>query len=677
MPDTLLLKQTVLLFGAAVAVAWLFRVLRAPSVVGFLVSGIVIGPSGLQLITQDTVSQFAELGLVMLLFAVGLELSPGPLLRTGHRIILGAALQIAFTLLVGLVLIKASTPSSWTVAFALALAITPSSVAIVLKPLADMRQTDSAMGRTITGVSLVQDIMVISLMLFLPLLAGPGEGGLAAGLLRGAASLTGLAVAAVVLRYVLPLITNSLVRVGGQELMALFAVMMACAGAWLAARAGWAPALGACIAGMLLAETDIKHQLFADIVPFRDVFNALFFMSMGMLVDLPEASPQLHWIAAAVVVILVIKTLLAALAVRIAGWPMRLAIQVGLGLASISEFGFVLAREAASMNLFPSAAMNVLTAIIVGTMILGTPLVPLAHRISAIFLASASIARRRGEPASTDSNLDKPLTDAPCLPGVDVVIVGYGLNGQNLARVLKATGIGFSIVEMNPALASAARADGWRVILGDATRLSILLQAGLASARALVVAIHDQPATRRIVAQARAERPDLFILARTRNVAELDVLHRLGAQQVIPEEFETSIEIFAHVLHHFGIADNVIEAQVAMVRAGQYGMMRGLPDTAARRAELIQLFDATATQTFLLETDSPVLGRSIREVDLRAATGVSIIAIVRDGKPATNPGPDWTFAAGDLLILLGGHKQLDAAKALFSPPPQDESTVQP
>lgn len=677
MPDTLLLKQTVLLFGAAVAVAWLFRVLRAPSVVGFLVSGIVIGPSGLQLITQDTVSQFAELGLVMLLFAVGLELSPGPLLRTGHRIILGAALQIAFTLFVGLALIKASTPSSWTVAFALSLAITPSSVAIVLKPLADMRQTDSAMGRTITGVSLVQDIMVISLMLFLPLLAGPGEGGLAAGLLRGAASLAGLAVAAVVLRYILPPITNSLVRVGGQELMALFAVMMACAGAWLAARAGWAPALGACIAGMLLAETDIKHQLFADIVPFRDVFNALFFMSMGMLVDLPEASPQWHWIAAAVVVILVIKTLLAALAVRIAGWPMRLAIQVGLGLASISEFGFVLAREAASMNLFPPAAMNVLTAIIVGTMILGTPLVPLAHRISAIFLHSTAIARRRGEPAATDSNLDKPLTDAPCLPGVDVVIIGYGLNGQNLARVLKATGIGFSIVEMNPALASAARADGWRVILGDATRLSILLQAGLASARALVVAIHDQPATRRIVAQARAERPDLFILARTRNVAELDVLHRLGAQQVIPEEFETSIEIFAHVLHHFGIADNVIEAQVAMVRAGQYGMMRGLPDTAARRAELIQLFDATATQTFLLETDSPVLGRSIREVDLRAATGVSIIAIVRDGKPATNPGPDWTFAAGDLLILLGGHKQLDAAKALFSPPPEDVSTVQP
>lgn len=676
MPDTLLLKQTVLLFGAAVAVAWLFRVLRAPSVVGFLVSGIVIGPSGLQLITQDTVSQFAELGLVMLLFAVGLELSPGPLLRTGHRIILGAALQIAFTLFVGFVLIKASTPSSWTVAFALALVITPSSVAIVLKPLADLRQTDSAMGRTITGVSLVQDIMVISLMLFLPLLAGPGEGGLAAGLLRGAASLAGLVVAAVVLRFILPPITSSLVRVGGQELMALFAVMMACAGAWLAARAGWAPALGACIAGMLLAETDIKHQLFADIVPFRDVFNALFFMSMGMLVDLPEASPQWHWIAAAVVVILILKTLLAALAVRIAGWPLRLAIQVGLGLASISEFGFVLAREAASMNLFPPAAMNVLTAVIVGTMILGTPLVPLAHRISAVFISSGpSVRRRHGEPAPADSNLDKPLTDAPCLPGVDVVIVGYGLNGQNLARVLKATGIGFSIVEMNPALASAARTDGWRVILGDATRLSILLQAGLANARALVVAIHDQPATRRIVAQARAERPDLFILARTRNVAELDVLHRLGAQQVIPEEFETSIEIFAHVLHHFGIADNVIEAQVAMVRAGQYGMMRGLPDSAARRAELMQLFDATATQTFLLETDSPVLGRSIREVDLRATTGVSIIAIVRDGKPATNPGPDWTFAAGDLLILLGGHKQLDAAKALFSPPPEDESAV--
>ncbi len=673
MPDTLLLKQTVLLFGAAVAVAWLFRILRAPSVVGFLVTGIIIGPSGLALISQDSVAQFAELGLVMLLFAVGLELSPGPLLRTGHRIILGAGLQIAFTLAVGFVIIKLSAASNWTVALALALAITPSSVAIVLKPLADMRQTDSAMGRTITGISLVQDIMVISLMLFLPLLAGPGDTGWASGLLRGAMSLAGLAVAAIILKFLLPPITHSLVRVGGQELMALFAVMMACAGAWLAARAGWAPALGACIAGMLLAETDIRHQLFADIVPFRDVFNALFFMSMGMLVDLPAAYPQLPHIMTAVCVVLILKTVLATAAVRLAGWPMRLAIQVGLGLASISEFGFVLAREAASMNLFPASSMNVLTAVIVGTMIFGTPLVPLAHRISAIFIPTASLARRpRGEPAPADSNLDKPLTDAPCLPGIDVVIVGYGLNGQNLARVLKATGIGFSIVEMNPALASSARADGWRVILGDATRLSILLQAGLAGARAMVVAIHDQPATRRIVAQARAERPDLFILARTRNVAELDVLHRLGAQQVIPEEFETSIEIFAHVLHHFGIADNVIEAQVAMVRAGQYGMMRGLPDSAARRSELMQLFDATATQTYLIPPGSPAMGKSIREVDLRAATGVSIIAIVRDGKPTTNPGPEWAFAGGDLLILLGGHKQLDAAKALLDPPPDPE-----
>lgn len=658
------LYEIVVLFGAAVAVAWLFRMLRAPAIIGFLVTGLLIGPSVMGLITRESVSQFADLGLVLLLFAVGLELSPEPLLRAGHRILVAAGGQIVLTVIVGLFCILMAAQVSWPAAVAMALAITPSSTAIVLKQLADIRQTDSPTGSTVTGVSLVQDILVILLMLFLPLLAGPGQTGWAVAVLHGLLSLVVLLVGFAILRWLLPFVLHAVLRVGGQELMTLFAVLMACAGAYIAGRAGWSPALGACVAGLLLAETDVRHQLFADIVPFRDVFNALFFISMGMLVDLNLVAKYPFSIGFGVVVTLVLKTLLAALAVRFAGWPLRLSIQVGMGLATISEFGFVLARESEKLHLLPASALDYLTALIVGTMLLGAMLVPLSERVA---LAIERVSRR-----STKAEL-VPLPETQALTDVQVIIIGYGLNGQNLARVLRATNIPCCVVEMNPALAAAARQAGERIIVGDATRIAILHRAGIEHARAIVVAINEQEATRRIVAQARTARPNLYILARTRYTSELEILYRLGAQQVIPEEFETSIEIFAHVLKHFGIPENVIAAQVTMIRAGNYGMLRGRPATGAQRADLMSLLEATATQTYMLEADSPACGRSIRDLHLRARTGVTIIAVVRSGKAATNPPPDYQFESGDVLVLLGGHKQLDEAKAMLAPPANSET----
>ena len=235
-------------------------------------------------------------------------------------------------------------------------------------------------------------------------------------------------------------------------------------------------------------------------------------------------------------------------------------------------------------------------------------------------------------------------------------------------KVLQATKIKYSVIEMNRSLAAAARREGASVLLGDAAQHSILLHAGLETAKALVIAIDDQQATRLIVAQAHAARPTLFILARTRFVTEVDELYKLGASGVIPEEFETSIEIFAHVLKEFHIPDNVIEAQIAMVRAGRYGMLRGMPTTAAQRMELIHMLEASATQTFLLPAGSPASGRTLRETDLRAKSGVTIIALVRNGEAMTNPAPDSTLQTGDVLVLVGVHKQLDAAKMLLAPP---------
>jgi CPA2 family monovalent cation:H+ antiporter-2 len=244
-----------------------------------------------------------------------------------------------------------------------------------------------------------------------------------------------------------------------------------------------------------------------------------------------------------------------------------------------------------------------------------------------------------------------------------VVIVGYGLNGENLARALSATRIPYCVIEFNRRLARRAIESGGSVVVGDATRPHILEHAGVARARALVVCIDDRQATRRIVAQARRLRTEMFILARTRYVAEVDALYRLGADRVIPEEFETSVEVFSHVLREFGVPDNVIGRQIDHVRAGGYAMLRGIAGYIPARAEWSKVLGEAATRTLLIEPGSPAIGRSIKEIDFRARTGATILAVVRDGQALANPSAEMQLAEQDVLVLVGSSESLKLAES--------------
>lgn len=657
MHESSLLAQAVLLFGAALVIGWMFRVLRAPTAIGFLMSGLFIGPSGLQLITAEGVQRFADLGLVMLLFTIGLELSPEPLIRAGRPMVMAAAAQILLTAFIAFVVFKLIQPSYGRAAgILISAAIALSSSAIALKQLLESGQTTTSAGTLMVGILLLQDLFVILLMLFLPLFALTGETSWQGAAFRGVVSAASLAVVTLVARYCIPLFLRLVVRWGGRDLITLFALVAALAGAWVASLAGWSPPLGACIVGLILSQTDLRHQLSAEIMPFRDVLNALFFISMGMLVDLGAIREGFEIICVLVVASLVGKTLISTFVIRAAGFPLRLAVHAGIGLCTVSEFSYVLAADAGRLGILPQALFSDFTAYIVGTMIIGAMAFPLAGK------ASTAICKVFG-----NEDAPSPAAAEHAELSGHVIIVGFGLNGQNLARVLTAANIPFCIIEMNPALAEQAREAKYRVIQGDATRRIILLHAGLAMARALVVAINDQEATRRIVAQARDARHDLYILARTRYTSELEPLHRLGAQDVIPEEFETSIEIFAHVLNHFGVPENVIDAQIMLIRSGNYGVLRGRQFSAGQRVDVMKVLESTTTQTVFIDEASPARGATLRELDLRAKTGATIIAVVRKGQAMTNPASDFVIEASDLLVLLGGHKQLESAKQLLSP----------
>ncbi|TWT45762.1 Glutathione-regulated potassium-efflux system protein KefC [Phycisphaerae bacterium RAS1] len=653
------LRDIVVVFGAALLGGWLLRLARAPAIIGFLCAGIAIGPSGLDWIDAPRVHFFAEIGLALLLFSVGLELSPEPLARSGVRLVLTAALQMSAICLVVALIAMLAFGIGAVPAIVIGVAVSLSSTAIVLKQLSDRGETDTPTGVLTTGILIVQDVAVIVLLAFLPVAAGAAGGGVGDALRQTLLSLGGLVLAVAGAKLLLPLVARQVLQRGGTELMTLLSLVTACVGAWLADLAGWSWALGSCIAGLLLAQTELRYQLRAEITPFRDSLNALFFASIGMLVNVQSAYQQALPLALAIVGTLIGKALLTSLAAGSAGWPVRLALTAGLGLATISEFSYVLADEAASVGLLSRETLSFIVAWTVGTMLLGAMLVPAARPLADRLAAIVQRDRRRTPPAPTEAES----------PGAArVVIVGYGVNGRNLARTLRATRIPFVVIELNRRTAQQARGDGAAVVLGDATRLVILEEAGVQSARAVVVVIADVEATRRVVARVRTIRPDVFLLARTRYVAELDALRRLGADLVIPEEFETSIEIFSHVLKELGIPDNVIEQQIALVRAGGYGMLRGRAADRGITAEWVRAMEATVTQTHLLLDASPARGKTLRELDLRAQTGVTIAAITRRGTPIPNPSPDLPLEAGDVLVLVGAHGQLLAARAELDPP---------
>lgn len=661
MHDAEFLGQIAILFGTAVLVSWIFRLAKAPSIIGFLCTGMVIGPSSLGLIEVGAVAQFAEVGLVLLLFTIGLELSPAPLLRMGTRVLRAMGIIAVGVIAVTMGVMATMGGLTLEAALVVGIAVSLSSTAIVLKQLSDRGEIQSTMGNLITGILLLQDVFVIVVMMLLPIfLSGGGDGDSKSPIIV-VSMFGGLAIVAVVARKILPAFITQLMVHGGQELTTLFAVMMACGGAYAAQLAGWPPALGACIAGLLLANADIRHQLVAEIRPFRDVFNALFFIALGMTVQLEVVFRQFDWMLTAIAFTLVVKIFITVSAVKLAGWPYRVAFQVGVGLCSVSEFGYVLARQADTAGLLPENFMDGMIGYTVGTMIAGSILFPLGTR----FTGKVSVILNQIDSTRLASKDDAEETTEDELSG-HVVIVGFGINGENLVRVLKATQIPHCVIEMNQGLIHKAREMGAPVVIGDATRRIILEHAGIKHARAIVIAVNTQEDTRRIVSQSRRLNPGIYIAVRTYFVKDLDSLAEQGVNVVVPADFEASVKIFSHVLEEFDVPRNILGSQIAAVRAGDYGVFRGRSSSSNESLQdLLKVLELTSTQTFYLPESSPACGRTIADLNLRRETGATIIAVVRERIPDTNPGADFELKASDVLVLVGAHEQLRDARNLL------------
>ena len=671
MSHTAMLSEILILFGTAVVVAWLFRVMRLPSIIGFLITGMIIGPQCGGFVEPAGVEKYSEFGLVLLLFTIGLELSPGPLLRSGKRLFTAALFQVLLIMIPTAITLKLFNGMSLMPALLTGIAVALSSTAIALKQMSDRSETGSSTGILGTGILLFQDVIVIALLLLLSMVSPDQNTSGYALVAKSLGGLVGLVVVVLLARRFLPVILDQVSRHGGRELNTLFAVLAAVAGAWSASAVGWSPALGACIAGLLLAGADQRHQLVAEITPFRDVFNAMFFISLGMSVNTAALIGQLPMLLTAIILTTILKPILTGTAITFSGWPLRIGLQVGIMLCTVSEFSYVCARQAANIGWMTSETVDFLVGYTVGSMILGALLYPFAGPI-AIWITTRLQPDQRPTIEDTENDDAHEFHD-------HVIVVGYGLTGQNLTNMLKATHLPYCVIEMNRGLVMKAQRHEAPVIVGDATRMTILEHAGIANARVVVVAVNDRIATRRIVAQCNACRPELYILARTNFATDIEALLENGARLVIPADFETSIEVAAHVLKEFGVPDNIVEAQIASIRSGGYGLLRGKPTDRASHAQLAKILERTTTQTFYLEDTNYATGKTLAQTNLRALTGCMVIAVVRSGNPKTNPSPDFVLTPNDVLVLVGSHFQIETAKSLlqYGPEPSSETEKQP
>ncbi len=649
------LKSLVLIFGVSAIVVFALGRLKIPSVVGFLVAGVILGPHGFGFIKDvHEVELLAEIGVILLMFTIGLEFSLKNLMMLRSQVLGGGFVQVTLTVLAVTVMSLSFLNQRINAAIFDGFLVALSSTAIVIKLLMERAEINSPQGRTSVGILLFQDLCVVPFMLLIPILGGNG-GSIQAIALTMLKSFGLLAAVLITARWAVPFILHEIVKTRSRELFIITIILLCIGTAFFTSRLGLSLALGAFLAGIVISESEYASQAIADIMPFKESFIGLFFISVGMLMDVSFLKENPGTIMAAVISIIALKTLITATASLLSGQLVRISILSGFYLSQIGEFSFVLAIAGKKAGLLEEYGHQIFISASVATMLLTPFIISISPRVSEYLISVLPLRSfERIKRRKTREELLSKKSD-------HVIIIGFGVNGRNLARVLKESGISYVVLEINANTVRKMKKRGEPIYYGDGTSAEILHKMGIHRAKVLVIAISDPAATRRIVQIAKHENPRIYIIVRTRYVAEVDDLIRLGANEVIPEEFETSIEIFSRVLHHYNVPGNVISEHIENIRKDSYSALRTVELPGRHLIERHEFLKGIETETYLIKEGSRVIGHSIKELHLRAETGATIIAVQRDDEIYQNPSPDFIFKPGDVLLLIGKRKDINSA----------------
>ncbi len=644
-----ILNEIGLLLGLAVMVVLIFRKFRLPTIIGFLVTGALMGPSGLSILTADhDIEVMAEIGVILLLFIIGLEFSLKTLASIKRAVLLGGAIQVMLTI---------SLPAAcfwllgfgWQEAVFLGFLLALSSTAIVLKSLQERGEISTPHGKIALAILIFQDIIVVPMMLFTPLIAGAeGDPGLSLLILLGKAVLV-ILVVIISARYLVPLLLYEVAKTKSQELFILTVVTICIATAAMTSFVGLSLALGAFMAGLIISESEYSHQAIGQVLPFREIFSSIFFISIGMLLDLGFLAEHLLPVLSFTALVLVVKGTIASMAGFALRYPPRTALMAGLYLFQVGEFSFILSRTGITHGLLTPEVNQYFLAVSIISMAV-TPFVipradewvrrilnlPISRPIRAL---SGKIHDKTGEIQEHD--YDDHL-----------VIIGYGLNGRNVARAARHSDIPYVIIELNAETVRKERAAGEPILYGDAVHLPILEHAMIHKARIVVVAISDPVGTQKIISNIRGISKSVYLIVRTRFVSEIEAYLLLGADEVIPEEFETSIQIFSRVLRRYLVPLNDIQSVISEIRGMHYEFLRP-GDGGSHFLRPMHHSDLNVVAVRVHHLGGGMAGNTLQQANLRADFGINVVAIGRADEMIHDLGPDTMLLPEDILYVVG------------------------
>ena len=640
-----------LLIAATVILIVLFLRLRLPSILGYLVVGVLVGPYGFGLITDtETIRGLAEFGVVFLLFSIGLEFSLPLLLRMKGAVLgLGGAQVLLCTAVTAAVAVHLGVSAAG--AIVLGGVVTMSSTALVTSQLSRQAELHSRHGLNAVGILLFQDIMVVPFLIIVANLVSPtGTSAAMAVLTSLGEGLVALVLIFVTGRWVLRPLFREIARFQSAELFTLTTLLVILGAAWITHHMGLSLALGAFVAGIMLGETEYRHQLEAEIRPFRDVLMGLFFISVGMLFNLSLLPEVWTWVLLLLSAMVVFKLLLVAGLCRLAGWDTAVSLRTGLTLAHGGEFSFAILILALAGGLLPPDYGQVVLAALLISMALAALLIRFNGPLVTGLLpaaASASLETLREGVADTARGLNK-----------HVIIGGYGRVGQNVARFLEAEGFRYLAMDMDPFRVENAVKVRAPVAYGDVANIELLKAAGLSRAIALAFCLDNVDGVRKVLQHVRRLRPDLPVLVRTKDDALLEELQGAGATEVIPETMEASLMIAAHLLFLLEVPANRVMDRMQQARTDRYALLRRLLPGGT-----VSLGVPSGTDRQLLAVALPRDSGACGRLGDFALDRVVVTAVLRGEETIAAPGGDLSLQGGDTVILAGTSAALDRAQA--------------
>jgi CPA2 family monovalent cation:H+ antiporter-2 len=653
-----LLQDVVIIFGLSIVVLLLCHRIGIPSIVGFLFTGVLCGPFGLGFVAaESSVEILASVGLVLLLFSIGMEFSFDKILLYKRYFLLGGMLQVGLTVLVGM-LTALAFGRPFGESLLLGFLLSMSSTAVVLRVLDQKGTSDSPHGHVIIGIMIFQDIIAVPMMLCIPLLGETGNSLDSSFVFQAIKGLVLLVLVMISARYIVPKLFDAIAKTRSRELFLLSVLAVCFSVAWMTSSIGLSLSLGAFLAGLIVSETEYKNEAVGDIIPFQDIFTSFFFVSIGMLLDMRFVIGQPIAILFITLSVLIMKAFLAGLTTLVIGLPLRIAVLAGISLCQVGEFSFVLIKAGDQYGLVDEYRYQLFLAVALLSMALTPNLIDIAPWVSRLFLKlPISNILKTGF---------KPAKETPVSHLKDhVIIIGFGLSGRHLARSAKEAAIPYTILEMNPETVKNERKKGEPIHFGDATHPHVLQHARIDDARALAVVINDGIASARIVEAARKLNPKLYIIVRIRYFQESGTYYRIGADEVIPDEFGSSVEVFTRVLKKFQVPHENIEKFVTRLREEGYEMFRLLYRTPGRVSDLNLSLTDVAVETIQIEEGAALTGKNVGECSLRKQFGLTIMMIRRGTETITSITPETVLYARDVLVVVGTRSNLNEAAPLF------------